>query len=120
MSEPRYRLCALADIPEGASKGFAHPDPITEARDPRGLFVVRRGRQLHAYRNRCPHRGLELNWVPDRFLDREGALILCSAHGALFDIDNGFCISGPCQGQQLEALPTEVVDGEVYVTLAPA
>lgn len=114
MPDTRYRLCALADIPEGASKGFPHPDP-TEARDPRGLFVVRRDGLVHAYRNRCPHRGLELNWVPDRFLDRDQSLILCSAHGALFEIASGLCVSGPCHGEQLEALPVEVIDGEVHV-----
>ncbi len=119
MSDVRYRLCALADIPEGTSKGFGHPAPTTEARDPRGLFVIRRDGRVYAYRNRCPHRGLELNWVPDRFLDRDGALILCSAHGALFEIDNGRCISGPCHGQLLEVLATEVVGGEVYITLPP-
>lgn len=115
----RYRLCALTDIPEGTSKGFSHPDPAREARDPRGLFVVRREQNIHAYRNRCPHRGLELNWVPDRFLDRDQAFILCSAHGALFEIATGRCVDGPCQGQQLEALPIETVGGVVYVTLEP-
>lgn len=113
----RYRLCALQDIPEGSSKGFAHPDPDHQARDHRGLFVIRREGTIYAYRNRCPHRGLELNWVPDRFLDRDQTFILCSAHGALFEITTGEGVGGPCQGQQLEALPTEIIDGAVYVTL---
>lgn len=117
MPDLRYRLCALADIPEGTSKGFPHPDPTTEARDTRGLFVVRREQQVHVYRNRCPHRGLELNWLPDRFLDRDQSFILCSAHGALFEIDSGLCVDGPCHGQQLEALPAEIIEGAVYITL---
>lgn len=115
----RYRLCALGDIPEGGSKGFPNPEPSTEARDPRGLFAVRSRERVYVYRNRCPHRGLELNWIPNRFLSREQSLILCSAHGALFEIASGRCVSGPCMGLRLEQLPSEVDGEDVYVELAP-
>lgn len=115
----RYRLCALEDIPEGGSKGFPNPEPSTDAHDSRGVFAVRSREQVYVYRNRCPHQGLELNWVPDRFLDRNKALILCSAHGALFEIAGGRCVSGPCLGQQLEQLPSTVESNGVYVELTP-
>jgi nitrite reductase/ring-hydroxylating ferredoxin subunit len=44
----------------------------------------------------CPHLGIPLNWAPERFLDLDGTLIQCSSHGALFQIDSGECIAGPC------------------------
>ena len=70
----------------------------------RRLFAVRQEDQLYAYWNICPHLGIPLNWMPDRFLDLEGTLIQCSSHGALFQIDDGECIAGPCSGDRLTSV----------------
>ena len=76
------------------------------------LFAVRKDGQVFAYRNRCPHRGIPLEWLPDQFLDHSASLIQCATHGALFLIDSGECVAGPCAGQALEALAcTENHDG---------
>lgn len=69
---------------------------------PLSFWSVRRS--IVRYLNRCPHLGIELNWMPDQFLESGGDLIICSTHGALFKIDDGLCISGPCQGQALTSL----------------
>lgn len=96
-------LCALSDIPDGQSKGFpGAPGAFT------GLFAVRRGRQVWVYVNSCPHIGVPLDPVPDRFLDAKRQVILCSTHGARFRIEDGFCVTGPCYGQSLEAVPARV------------
>lgn len=84
------------------------------------LFLVRHRGQVRAYRNRCPHLGIELNWMPDRFLDLDRRFIHCSTHGALFKIDNGHCIAGPCQGEALTALACREQDGHIYVKLDAA
>lgn len=91
----------------GGAKGFEV--------DGRSLFVVHRGESLYAYRNRCPHLGVELNWLPDQFLDRDGELIQCATHGALFAIDSGRCLAGPCAGKYLQQLPCAIVDGQILV-----
>lgn len=65
-------------------------------------FVVRIDNQFYAYRNRCPHLGIELNWMPGQFLDADKCFIQCSTHGALFTPEDGHCIAGPCAGDQLE------------------
>ena len=110
MTEERL-LCRLADIPEGGSKGFAAaPGAFT------GLFAVRRGRQVWVYVNSCPHIGLPLDPMPDRFLDAKKRAIICSAHGARFRIEDGFCSSGPCYGESLEAVAARIdADGQVFV-----
>lgn len=96
-------LCALEDIPDGQSKGFpAAPGGFT------GLFAVRRGRQVKVYVNSCPHIGVPLDPVPDRFLDRKRESIVCSTHGARFRIEDGCCTSGPCYGESLEAVPVRI------------
>ena len=110
MTEERL-LCRLGDIPDGTSKGFpAAPGAFT------GLFAIRRGRRVWVYVNSCPHIGLPLDPMPDRFLDAKKQAIICSAHGARFRIEDGFCSSGPCYGESLEAVPARIdADGQVFV-----
>ncbi len=78
-------------------------------------FIVRSGTAIHAYLNRCAHLALPLNMLPDRFLTHDGSLILCTAHGALFEKSTGYCVAGPCSGQSLERVPVQVADGCVML-----
>ncbi|TCZ66205.1 Rieske (2Fe-2S) protein [Roseicella aquatilis] len=106
-------LCRLEDIPEGGSKGFpAPPGGLI------GLFAIRQGGRVHVYVNACPHIGLPLDPLPDRFLDPRAQVILCSVHGARFRIEDGTCLSGPCLGKALEAVPARILDGRVVVPAA--
>lgn len=90
------RLCAADELAEGQSRGFA----LAELQ----LLLVRREGQVYAYQNRCPHRGIPLEWQPDQFLDASNSLIQCATHGALFLIESGECVAGPCSGQSLKTL----------------
>mgnify|MGYP001031665472 CR=1 FL=1 len=78
-------------------------------------IVVRRGEVLRAYVNHCPHAGFPLNWQPDQFLAPDAPLILCVMHGALFEIESGLCVSGPCAGRTLRTLPVRVERGYVML-----
>jgi nitrite reductase/ring-hydroxylating ferredoxin subunit len=102
-------LCRVDEIPDGRARGFT----LGDAKRLR-IFAVRRGAELHVYVNRCPHVGTPLDWTPDEFLDHEGRHILCSTHGALFRIDDGYCVAGPCSGDALEPFPFAVRDGVLY------
>jgi len=79
-------------------------------------FVVRRGEEVFAYQNFCVHVGHPLNWQPDRFLTEDGQKIVCASHGAIYEIDSGICVAGPCPGRQLRAVAVDVVDGKIVVT----
>ncbi|WP_342245343.1 Rieske (2Fe-2S) protein [Pseudomonas sp. OTU5201] len=89
-------LCRPSELAEGQSRGFVV--------DGLKLLLVRRHGQIHAYENRCPHRGIPLDWVPGQFLDHSGSLIQCATHGALFLIESGECVTGPCAGDVLQPL----------------
>ena len=82
------------------------------------IFLVRTPAGVVAYRNSCPHTGGPLDWVPDRFLNLDGDLIQCATHDALFRIDDGVCIKGPCAGQSLQAVSVEVAQGQVLVEVS--
>ena len=103
------RLCALDEVPDPGAKGFRFREG-----DYLFLgFVVRRGGVVRGYVDRCPHAGTPLALIGDRFLTREGDLILCSTHGALFRPLDGVCVAGPCAGLALAPWPVAIEDGAV-------
>jgi nitrite reductase/ring-hydroxylating ferredoxin subunit len=107
MGEERQFLCTLDELKEGSSKGFSTGE--LEG------FLVRLDGRVYAYRNRCPHVGAPLDWMPDNFLTKEGDFIQCAMHGALFRIESGECVHGPCVEQRLESLEVELVGGRIYL-----
>ena len=70
------------------------------------------------YVNACPHLGVPLDWAPDRFLSTDGQHIVCSMHGATFDLGTGLCLQGPCAGARLEVVSFEILEGEIMVKAA--
>ena len=104
-------LCALADLADPGAKGVT----LEGADRFREIVVVRRLGHVFAYENICPHIGTPLNFLPDRFLTRDGRHLLCSTHGALFEIASGLCTHGPCRGQSLKTVPFAVRDGQVVL-----
>lgn len=103
---------------DGESRGF---DPLREGRDT--LFIVRHEDRPYAWRNACPHeQAAPLAWRKNAYLDADRTHIVCSAHGAEFEIASGLCILGPCLGQSLTPLRAAVdPDGILSVWLgAPA
>ncbi|AZE19538.1 Rieske 2Fe-2S family protein [Pseudomonas chlororaphis subsp. aureofaciens] len=78
---------------------------------------MRRDRKVYVYTNRCPHRGVALEWQPDQFLDPSASLIQCATHGALFLIENGECVAGPCAGQSLTAIPCREDSQGIWVQI---
>lgn len=92
---------------------------VFEFRDAAGMnsegLVVRYGGKLHAFRNLCRHQPLTLDYGDGDFMTDDGNYLLCRNHGALFEPDTGFCVSGPCSGASLTQYPVEEVDGRIVV-----
>lgn len=107
----RAPLCRLDELPDPGSRGFR----IAAPGGPLEMFVVRRGETVRGYVNRCPHTGLGLDIMPHRFLDADGVLIVCATHGALFRIEDGFCVAGPCAGDCLQPVAVQVRGGQVVL-----
>lgn len=105
---PGTYLGTLSDLPAGTARGYKPAPDLS-------VFAVHHNDEVYVYRNLCPHAGTELNWMPDKFLDRDGEYIQCSSHGALFEINTGHCLVGPCGGAYLETLPSRILDGKIYL-----
>jgi nitrite reductase/ring-hydroxylating ferredoxin subunit len=104
-------ICPLHELEATGARGFT----LGEGDWPLRGFVVRRGDAVHAYVNHCPHAGFPLNWQPDVFLAPGGGHIRCIMHGALFELETGVCVAGPCMGHGLQPLPITVRDGYVLL-----
>jgi nitrite reductase/ring-hydroxylating ferredoxin subunit len=101
----------LSDIADPGCREFSIGDGDWPFRG----FVVRRGNDVYAYQNFCMHVGHPLNWKPDSFLTKDGSRIICSSHGALYEIESGICVAGPCPGKRLRAVEADVRDGQIFV-----
>jgi len=113
MSKGPIRLCTVDEVPADGTNGFL----VETERGRFGTIVVRQADDLFVYVNSCPHIGAPLDFNPGQFLNVERTHIICTTHGALFRIDDGYCVSGPCAGASLIALDAEITDGEVFITL---
>lgn len=107
---PGVRLGPLDLIADGTARNF-----VLEMKAGRFHgFAVRSGDSVAGYVDRCPHMGLPLAQQLDAYLTCDKRLIQCSWHGALFRIEDGRCVGGPCTGAALTAWPLEVRDGAIY------
>ena len=113
MSDVTISVCRGEDLAEGNTAKFR----IGEGKDAREGFVVRHGGNLHAYRNECRHIPMTMDWVENRFLSRDRCWIQCATHGALFLIEDGECIAGPCAGQSLKAIACREDGQGIWVQL---
>lgn len=99
-------LCRLDELADPGALGFVCGADAAR----RSVLVVRKGGRVYGYANVCPHAGAPLDWMPGVFLDEEGKFLCCGSHGALFGIEDGLCVAGPCRGARLTALRIEVVE----------
>lgn len=103
------RLGPLDLIPPGTARNFVVQ---LEAGRLHG-FVVRRGDAVFGYVDRCPHMGLPLAQILDDYLTPAGDFVACSWHAALFEVETGKCVGGPCHGARLTSWPVHVRDGSI-------
>ena len=113
-----YAICSMNDIPSQKARGFQLMlADESGAKRPWPVVVVRWGKQVFGYVNKCPHDGVNLDWERNIFLDPNyGIRLMCGKHGALFDLGTGMCVEGPCKGRGLQPVALSVLDGDICVT----
>lgn len=112
-----YAVCSLNDVPNQKARSFQllriDDDGNQKAWN---IVIIRWGKHLLGYVNRCPHDGTNLDWERHQFLDANGMRLMCGKHGALFELGNGVCVDGPCKGQSLEPVAVCLLDGDICIT----
>ena len=44
-------------------------------------------------------------------MEKSGKYLMCHTHGALFQLSDGLCVAGPCNGASLQAVDITVKSG---------
>ena len=101
-------LCHLKDMVNPGGKGFR------VGRRER-FFIIRKENKVFGYVNICPHQGTPLDWKDDVFLTFKKDYISCATHGAMFKIETGECVRGPCLGRMLVPIKLRVEDGKIML-----
>jgi len=86
---------------EGESRAF---ECRVQGKKFKGLVVKKNGK-FFAYENLCMHLPIPLDLEDDNFFSFDKAFLQCQMHGALYEIETGKCVGGPCLDSQLRALP---------------
>src|SRR5258707_13851592 len=92
MAAREFVICSSADL---ADLGDGVRFEVDVGGKPEPAFAVRYRGRVYAYRNRCAHMPMELDWKPGKFFDIEGLLLVCSTHGAAHAADTGRCLRVP-------------------------
>lgn len=79
-------------------------------------FVVRKGTGFYAYQNLCKHLPVTLDLNDNSFFNHDKTLLQCQMHGALYEMDTGFCVGGPCEGAKLRPLPLQETENQLIIT----
>jgi nitrite reductase/ring-hydroxylating ferredoxin subunit len=104
-------LCAVDEIIDGDAKEFSY----RSGDDLHDIFIQRQGGSVFAYVNICPHAGTPLNMDGAKFMEKTGRYLMCHTHGALFQLEDGLCVAGPCNGARLRPVDVAVEGGNVIV-----
>jgi len=110
---PGTSLGPLQAIPDASVREFQ----FGEGRRIFSMLVVRRGAEVRAYVNACPHVWLPLTFRSPRLLSADGERLVCSNHLAEFAVEDGRALSGPVEpGCGLERVPVYVnAGGELVI-----
>lgn len=104
---------------EGLADGEALKFEFEREGETREGFILRHEGALFAYHNRCPHWGVDLDMGEGKFYSELTERIFCSSHGAVFNLEGGLCVLGPCVGDALECFGLRVESEDVVlVTIA--
>jgi nitrite reductase/ring-hydroxylating ferredoxin subunit len=106
---PGTELCAIDELPDGKGRAFTWGT----GKDAFGVIVLRRGTDVSAFINCCPHFRIPLDHLTKVTTFRE--FVLCSHHYAAFRFSDGYCVEGPCEGSSLTRMPIAVEGDRVRI-----
>lgn len=115
----RHVVCQSSELPDGTLKSVEVAG--------RALVLVRKGRQVFALRDTCPHQGAKLSGglltsgrlsvgVGDYRLEKAKEIVRCPWHNWEFDATSGRCLHDP-QHMRVATYPAEIEGGQVIVVV---
>ena len=103
-----YLICRTQDIPENQAMRFTTPHG--------DIVISQRAGSFYAYQDICPHLHISLGQARGALIKQVYDYIVCATHGAWFNVADGHCVKGPCEGAALHRVAIEIhSDGGVYL-----
>jgi nitrite reductase/ring-hydroxylating ferredoxin subunit len=115
VSDAARVLCHFSELTDPCARAFT----IGSGDWPLKGFVVRKGDEVFAYVNRCPHAGHPLNLFANDFFSPDQSLLMCKSHGACFEVSTGLCIAGPCSGARLRSIALRIEHDDIMLVDNP-
>lgn len=102
--QPGTVLCAASEVPDAGGKEIVLGEGDYAFR----IVLLRWSGGIRAFRNRCAHVHIPLNYEPDTFHVLDDDVLMCAHHGAMYRIASGECFDGPCERSTLTIIPVDV------------
>ena len=109
MMSTRIKLCGVGDFSDQQVLKVNHPLKIDKS-----IVIIRKDGKFYSYENVCPHFLVQLDYRSGQFSIYQNQVIMCAHHSALFNIETGLCIDGPCKGQSLIKVENEQINQDIY------
>ena len=109
--KPGDVLCSIEDIDEFSAKEFS----FRVGYEVHDIFIQRKNDEIFAFLNICPHAGTPLNMEQGQFLEKTRTYLMCHTHGALFQLNDGLCVAGPCNGAHLETVEIKLENDHILI-----
>jgi nitrite reductase/ring-hydroxylating ferredoxin subunit len=110
-----HTLCKIESLENNDLQEFIFGEDKNEFR----MVVYRRDETVRAYVNNCPHFHITLNKADGDFMLYDNN-IWCGHHSAVFRLEDGICIDGPCKSGRLENIPVNVCERNVVIGEIPS
>ena len=109
--------CARAELVPGEVVSVALPRGAS--RRPReALVLLGSDGAPRCYLNECRHLPIPIDLGSKRYLTNDKRHLLCGTHGALYRLNDGVCVTGPCLSLALTTLPLIEEEGVLYVDVS--
>ena len=108
------KLIGSSEGLEDGGKGFRF-DLVDQQGEVTPAFVIKYDYQFFAYKNKCGHIAVQLDYMSGEFFSDEGQTLICATHGAEYAPDTGACLGGPCYGVGLEKLDVIEKQGQLFL-----
>ncbi len=103
-----FKICVKDEIPSQQARSFDTPLG--------NIVIAEKDGNYFAYKNSCPHLGINLEFLDQEFMDSDNTYIICANHGALFGVEDGVCVAGPCINDALEKIDISLqADNHIYL-----
>ena len=102
-------LCETNEFGDKQAIKVAHPHKEIS------VVIIQKEQRFYAYENVCPHFSVQLDYKEGQFSLYQNQVIMCAHHSALFDIETGMCIDGPCKGKHLQVISIEHINNQILL-----